>query len=147
MWFGGPAVEAMAKHRDQCLRARIDAQMLVAESARFPSVQKRRGREFPQDMRRQGKRQAGIAACHRMTDLVALAGVEEQDMIGIGDGLIATDVPQVYPAIREHKVRRRDAFLHAAMTTFAAAMNVPQRHGIRVEQTRDLELGWSRHTN
>src|SRR5258708_1617015 len=119
--------------------------MLVAEPDRFPAVQKRRGREFPQDLFRQGKRQAGIAAYYWMTDLVPLAGVEEQDMIGIGDGLIATDVPQVYPAIREYKVRHRDAFLHAAMTTLAVAPNVSQRHGIRVEQARDLELGWSRH--
>src|SRR5450432_4094839 len=96
-------------------------------------------------MCRQGKRQAGIAACHRMTALVPLAGVEEQDMIGIGDGLIATDVPQVNPAIGEYKVRHRNVFLHASMTTLTAAPNVSQRHGIRVEQMRDLEHGWSRH--
>jgi len=137
--------EAMAKHRDQGLCARIDAKLLEAEPDRFPSVQERRGREFPQDVFRQGKRQAGIAACDRMTDLVSLAGVEEQDMIGIGDRLIATDVAQVNPAIREHKVRHRDAFLFAAMTTFAAAPNVAQRYALRAEQPRNLELGWSRH--
>jgi hypothetical protein len=68
-----------------------------------------------------------------MADLVALGGVEEQNVIGIGDGLIATDVPQVNPAIREYQLRDRGAFLGAAMTAFAAAANVPQHYRLRIE--------------
>src|SRR5271155_4333060 len=80
-----------------------------------------------------------------MTDLVSLAGVEEQDMIGVGDSLIASDVPQVDPAIGKYKVRRRGAFLYAAMTTFAGAANVAQRYRVGAEQPGDIELGCSRH--
>src|SRR5271170_3812704 len=80
-----------------------------------------------------------------MTDLVPLAGVEEQDMIGVGHGLIASDVPQVDPAIGKYKVRRRGAFLYAAMTTLTGAANVAQRYRVGAEQPGDIELGCSRH--
>src|ERR1700689_5178310 len=119
--------------------------MLEPEPDRFPSAQKRRGRELPQERLRQGKRQAGVAAGDRMTDLVPLAGVEEQDMVGVGDGLIACNVPQVDPAIGKYKGRRRGAFLYAAMTTFAGAANVAQRYRVGAEQPGDIELGCSRH--
>src|ERR1700722_17506333 len=119
--------------------------MLEAEPGRFPSAQKRRGRELPQERCRQAERQTGVAAGDRMTDLVPLAGVEEQYMIGVGDDLVASDVPQVHPAIGKYKVRRRGAFLYAAMTTFAGAAHVAQRNRVGAEQADDIELGCSRH--
>jgi hypothetical protein len=68
-----------------------------------------------------------------MTDLISLVRVKEQDLVGIGDRLIVPDVPQVNAAIGEYKMRGRDAFFHAAMTARAAAPDVPQRYGIRIQ--------------
>jgi hypothetical protein len=61
-------------------------------------------------------------------------------VIGIGHRLVATDVPQVNIAIREYKMRGRDTFFRAAMAARAAAANVSQRYGIRIQQVRDFEL-------
>ena len=105
--------------------------MLESETDRFATFQKRCGRQFPQDLIRQGQRQARIAACKRMTDLVPLVGIEEQDLVGVGNRLIATDVSQINAAIGEYKVRDRDAFFHAAMTARAVALYIAQRYGVR----------------
>ena len=75
-----------------------------------------------------------------MTDLIPLVRVEEQNLVGVGDRLIVPDVPQVKSAIGENKMRGRDAFLRAAMTAGAAASDVPQGHGIRIQQARDFIL-------
>jgi hypothetical protein len=80
-----------------------------------------------------------------MTDLVALVGVEEQDMIGIRNRLIGSDMPQIDTPIGKYQMRFRSAFLHAAMAAFSAAMNVAQCHRIGGEQRRDMEFGRGRH--
>jgi hypothetical protein len=80
-----------------------------------------------------------------MTDLVSFAGVEEQDMIGVGNGLIAAHMPQVNSAVRKYKVRRRGTLFFAAMTTLAGAPNVAQCDGVRAEQPRDTERRKGRH--
>jgi hypothetical protein len=81
-----------------------------------------------------------------MTDLIPLVRVKEQHLVGIGDRLIVPDVPQVNAAIGKYKMRGRGAFFHAAMTARAAAPDVPQRHGIRIQQAADFVLGWGGHT-
>src|SRR5258708_33916998 len=82
-----------------------------------------------------------------MTDLIALAGVEEKYMVRIGHRLIAADVPHVNAPIGEHEMRGRGAFLCAAMTARAAAADVSQRYGIRGQQMVAFELGQVGHTH
>jgi hypothetical protein len=76
-----------------------------------------------------------------MTDLIALAGVEEKYMVRIGHRLIAADVPHVNAAIGEHELRGGGAFFRAAMTAHTAAADVAQRYVIRKQQMVDFELG------
>jgi hypothetical protein len=131
----------MSKQGDQGLCARIDALMLATESKVTAVIQERPGREFAQDGFRQDKRQACIASRYRMTDLIALAGIEEKYMVRIGYRLIAADVPHVNAAIGEHELRGRSAFFCAAMTACSGASDVSQRYGIRSQQMVDFELG------
>jgi hypothetical protein len=131
----------MAKQGDQGLCARVDALMLATESNVPAVIQERPGREFTQDGFRQDERQACIASCDRMTDLIALAGVKEKYMVRIGYRLIGADVPHVNAAIGEHEMRGRGAFFCAAMTARTAAADVAQRYGIRSQQMVDFELG------
>jgi len=131
----------MPKQGDQGLCARIDALMLATESKVLAVIQERPGREFAQDGFRQDKRQACIASRYRMTDLIALACVKEKYLVRIGYRLIAADVPHVNAAIGKHEMRGRGAFFCAAMTARAAATDVSQRYGIRIQQMVDFELG------
>jgi hypothetical protein len=137
----------MPKQGDQGLRARVDALMLATESEVSAVIQKRPGREFTQDGFRQDQRQACIASCDRMTDLIALAGVEEKYVVRIGYRLISADVPPVNAAIGEHEMRGRGAFFDAAMAARTRAADVSQRYGIRIQQMVDFELGWGGHTD
>jgi hypothetical protein len=76
-----------------------------------------------------------------MTDLIALAGVEEKYVVRIGYGLIAADMPHVNAAIGEHEMCGRGAFFDAALTARTGAAEVSQRDGIRIQQMVDFELG------
>jgi hypothetical protein len=78
-----------------------------------------------------------------MTDLVALAGVKKKYVVRIGHRLIAADVPHVNTAIGEYQMRSRGTFFRAAMTARAAAADVSQRYGMRIQQMIDFELGHS----
>jgi Homocysteine S-methyltransferase len=80
-----------------------------------------------------------------MADLITFAGIEEKYVVGICDSLIAADVPHVNAAIRKYKMRGRNTLFHASMPALAAAADVSQHHGLRVEQVRDFECRWGRH--
>jgi hypothetical protein len=136
----------MPKQCDQGLCARIDALILAAEPERSAIIQKRAGRQFTQGGFRQAKREACIASCEWMTDLIAFAGVEKKNVVGICHRLIATYVPQVNPTIGKYQMRGRNTFFRAAMTAGTAAPDVPQGHSSRVQQMFDFELGHGRQT-
>ena len=137
-------MQAVAQQRDQRLRTRVDAQRLAAES-RFIALGEQPGRcQLSQQRRRKREHETVIAAGDRVADLVALPRIEEQHVVGIRDGLVVADMPQVDPAVRENQMRRRGALLRAAVAAGAQAMHVPHRHGAGVEQPGDLEIAHRR---
>ena len=141
----GPLFEAMTKHRGHCLGAMVDTHLLATKPGRFAAVQQGLGNEFPQGRFRERERQARIASRHRMTDLITLVRVEQQDMVRIGDALIVPDVPQVDAAIGEYQMRDGDAFLHAAMAARPAAPDIAQRHGLRIQESCHQVFGSGGH--
>src|SRR6202044_152223 len=128
------------------LCAWVDALILTAESESSAIVQQGAGRQFTQDGFRQAERQACIASCDRMTDLIAFAGVKEKYVVGVCHSLIAADVPQVNAAIWKNEMRGRHAFFRTAMAASTAAADVSQRHRIGIQQMVDFELGHGRQT-
>ena len=103
--------------------------MLLIEPERRALADQFLRRQLFEQGRCDRQHQAGIAAGHRMADLITLSFIEQQDMVGIRHGQVAAHVPQVQPAIGEHEVRVRGAFLGAAVP--AAARAVHETHGHR----------------
>jgi hypothetical protein len=123
----------MPEQGDQGLGARVDALLLATKSEVSPVVQKRAGCKLTQDGFRQNKRQARIASCDWMTDLIALAGIKEKHVVRVRYRLISADVPHVNATIGEHEMSGRGAFLRAPMTARTAAADVSQRYGIGIQ--------------
>jgi hypothetical protein len=144
-WLNAPVLQAVPEQRDQRLGASVNALMLATKSEVSPVIQKRAGRELTQEGFRQNKRQACIASCDWMTDLIALTGIKEKHVVRIRHRLIAGDVSHVNATIGEHKMDGRGAFLRAPVTARAAAADVSQRYSICIQKMLDFELGVSAH--
>src|SRR4051812_37482318 len=97
-------------------------------------------RELAQRRFTHREHQARITADDRVAHLVALPGIEEEDVVRVGHGLLPADVPQIDAAIWEHEVRVRRAFFGAAMPARTAAIHVAYRHRARVEQAIHREI-------
>ncbi len=125
----------MPQQGGQHLRARIDAQALPAKRRPAAAGQLLPGRQLAQQGLVDHDVQAGIAARHRMADPVALSRVEEQHLIGFGHGIVmAARMTDIDAAIGKHEMRPAGAFLGASVPALAAAHDVPDRRGLRIEQ-------------
>jgi hypothetical protein len=126
--------QTMAQQRHQRLGTRIDAQALAPERHLCAVMQQCLGRQLLQQRFVNAQRQRGVAARHRMTDPVALAGIEEQNLIGLGDSLIAPQMAGEDTAIRKHKFGGARAFLGALMAAISSAAHIAHRDAIGMQQ-------------
>ena len=69
-----------------------------------------------------------------MTHAVAVAGIEEQHLIGFGHGLIATQMTHEHAAIREDEVGERGAFLSAQLAAAPVAARIANGDAARLQQ-------------
>ena len=60
-----------------------------------------------------------------MANPVGFIFIEEDDLVGLRHGLCAAYMVHVDPAIREHQVRRGNAFLGALVPACARACDIP----------------------
>lgn len=65
-----------------------------------------------------------------MANPIRLAFIDEDDLVGLRDGLSAAGMMDVDSTIGKHEMRRRDAFLDALKLAGASADHVPYRHGV-----------------
>jgi hypothetical protein len=111
--LGGAASQPMAQQRHQRLRSRIDAQPLRLESGGRSILEQRSRSELAQLLFPEGEREVRVAARNRMAHAVRLAGVEEQHLVRLRNGLVAAHMAHVHAAIGKHEMRPGCAFLAA----------------------------------
>ena len=134
----------MAQHCCERLSAGIEAQPLRFKRVHTAGAQLCFGGELAQQRFRHRKRETGIAPCERMTDPIAFLCVEEEHLIGFGDGISAAQMTHVYAAIRKNQMRELGPLLGASMIAAGRAANVPKNHGLRAQKGLDQELLHSR---
>jgi hypothetical protein len=132
--FRSATQEAVAQHRHQCLGARIHPPALAPECHVSAVAKLGFRRKLGQDGGLDGNRQAGIAALDGMADAVALAGIEEQNLIGLGHGIVTPEMAHIDAAIGIDQLCRRRAFLRPAMPAPAAAHHVADRDDVGGKQ-------------
>jgi hypothetical protein len=121
-----PIVEAMPQKSDQCLCARIDALMLMKKSRIGAVTEDAAGRQFAQNGIREAEGETRVAARHGVAHLIAFTGIEKQNMICVGDGLVSSNVTHVYSPIGEYEMRSGCGFLRGAVPARARAVHVTQ---------------------
>src|SRR5262249_12069334 len=84
--------------------------------------------------------QAGIAARDRVADAIALPGVVEQHLIGLGNGIVTAELAHIDATIGEHQMGFRGAFLVGLVATGARAHDVRHSYGRRAEQSLNREV-------
>jgi hypothetical protein len=139
--FGDTLAQAVPEQRYQRLCPRIDAAALLPEGQRSAVAQKGAWRQLVQQRFGDGDVEAGIAACHGMADPVAFGRIEEQHLVGLGDGLVAAEMAHEDAAIRKHQMRGAGAFFGALMLAIALAAYIAHRDGRRLQQRLDGDLG------
>jgi hypothetical protein len=68
-----------------------------------------------------------------VADPVAFAGVEEQNLIGLGYGLVTRKMADVEAAIRKHQFCGSRALFRTLVTAAATALNIPDDNGLRFQ--------------
>jgi hypothetical protein len=83
---------------------------------------------------------ARVAAADRVADPIALAAIEQDQLVCVGHGIVLSEMSNVSAAIGKDQMRCRGAFLGAAMPARSPAGNVPQSHLRGAQQDPDGEL-------
>lgn len=78
-------------------------------------------------------REAGVAAGYRVADAVVFARVEEEHLVGFGDGLILTDMADIRSAVGEDERSGASVFFRAAFAAGASTANVANRDAGAIE--------------
>ena len=84
--------------------------------------------------------QTGIATWNRMTDLVALMRIEQQDLVALRDRIITPEMAHEDAAIGKDQMGGERAFLATTMPALAGADDVAHQDDLAVEQLADREL-------
>src|ERR1039458_4474069 len=87
------------------------------------------------------QRQTGVTTRHGMTDAVAFKSIEKQDLVCFGYGLVKSNVPHVYAAVRKHQLSGSRALFGALMAAGTPAVCVPNGNGWRSQQTFNNKFG------
>src|SRR5262249_34915260 len=85
--------------------------------------------------------QAGVTARNRVADPIALVGVEEQDLVHLGDGVVRFEMSDEEAAIGKDQVRGVGAFLVAAIAAATGAAHVPDRDELALEERSGGDVG------
>src|ERR1700721_825334 len=70
-------------------------------------------RQLAQQFLRETHHETIVAAFDRMTDLIAFRGVEEEDLVRIGNRLLSAHMADVHATVRKDQVGEGGAFLGA----------------------------------
>lgn len=132
--LGNAVTQAVAQEGDEGLGSRVDAQALVREHGRGAGAEKAGRRHFEEQLRADGQGKAGVASGNGMADAIAFAGVEEEDLIGFGDGLIVAEVADPGSAIGEDELDGGGVFLGAATAVSAPAVHIAHANGGRSQE-------------
>jgi hypothetical protein len=76
-----------------------------------------------------------------MADPITFAGVEEQDLIRLGDGLVAPQVPHVGAAIGKDELGGSGMLLRARVPAAALTAHIPNRDGRSGQERLNGEFG------
>lgn len=130
----------MAQHCHQRLGPRVDAAALAAKRQRTARAQLLLRRQFLQLRLLDDEIEAGIATLDRVADPIGLGLIEEQQLVGFGDRIVAADMAHEDTAIGKHQMRGGGAFFFALVPAFAAADDVPYPDGAGVQERLYREL-------
>src|ERR1700728_3699139 len=84
-------------------------------------------RQLAQQFLRETHHETIVAAFDRMTDLIAFSGVEEEDLVRIGNRLPSAHMAEVHATVREDQVCDGGALFGAPMSAGAGAVHVQDR--------------------
>src|SRR5262249_52373034 len=76
-----------------------------------------------------------------MADAIAFAGVEEEDLVRLGDRIVSAKMSNVNAAIREHHVGGVRGFLIAVMPAAALALDISDGDDLRLQKRSGDHLG------
>jgi uncharacterized protein YdhG (YjbR/CyaY superfamily) len=140
--LGHIASQAVTEQGYEGLGAGIDAQPLRVKCGCRARREQRGGREFEEQFLADGQGEAGIAAANRMADAVALAGIEEQHLVGFGYGLIGAEMTDIGAAIGKDDLGGGGVFFRALLAAAAGAVDVADgdRGGLEQQLRRDIEV-------
>ena len=101
---GDPLAQAVAKQGHQHLRASVDAHALLPECQRRAVTQAFPRREFTKQRFADVEGETGVAAGDRVADAVAFSAVEEQDLVGLCNGLLMSNVAHIDAPVWKHEM-------------------------------------------
>jgi len=84
--------------------------------------------------------QTGIASRHGMADPVAIARVEEQHLVCLGDGLVTPQVAHIGAPIRKHQLRGARVLFRTRVPEAALAVHVPDCDGRSLQERLNRKL-------
>src|SRR5437763_1037713 len=98
-------------------------------------------RQLEQNRSTGGDRKAGITTPERVANPVRFILVEDDGLVGFRDGLRATHVVQVDPAVRKYEVRGGNVFLVAPVLAGAWTCDVPDGCSFGHQKRAGIEIG------
>jgi len=75
-----------------------------------------------------------------MADPVAFHCIEKEYLVGLGDGLVLSDMSDVDAAIRKHSLRGNGALFWALISTSSSAIRVPYGNRRRLQERVNVKL-------
>ena len=134
------AMQAVAQDGHEDLSTWIDAQAMQTKSWNGGVGEQRRRGDFAEERFAESEGEAGVASGNGMADAIALADVEEEDLVGFGYGCVASEVADVGAAIGEDHLRDLGAFFGTGMGMAAAAVHIADGDAPGVQQGLNGDL-------
>ena len=132
--FSDVRAETVSKQRRQCLRSRVDARTLLSKRDAASITQEAPRRQFIQNRFAEDNVKAGVTAWDRVADAIAFVGVEEEDLVRLGDCIVSPKMPDVSAAIWEDDVGCVRGFLIAVMPAATRALDISDGDELRPQQ-------------
>src|ERR1700733_11177878 len=130
----------MTQQYHERLHLCVNSQMLTPKAQGANGGEHGCRRQLAQQILRETPHETIVAAFDWMTDLIAFRGVEEEDLVRIGNRLPSAHMANVHATVRKDQVCDGGAFLGAPMSAGAGAAHVQDRHRWRRQQTFDFAL-------